>query len=164
MRIRAKRELFKSRKTAGGLAKLVGRGRRRNGVGGARGIYFDGVVNARAGDVADADEGPGKAGDFDVGDAAFLMLTSEMPLAQEPVTLVREKPSRGLFGVDAGGVDELRAIGDADVGEFEVFEGGDALVAGDGILVLDAAGEGVDAEEAAGKAGGIADRRRRCLR
>src|SRR5277367_1999812 len=57
--------------------------------------------------------------------------------------------------MDAGAVDEDGDVGDVDVGEAEVFDGGDTFVAGDRVFAHEAGVEDVEAEEAAGGAGDL---------
>ena len=65
---------------------------------------------------------------------AFLMFARKMPLAQVPVTLARVRPSRGLCGWMLVPSTRIGTSVDVDVGEAEVFDGGDAFVAGDGVF------------------------------
>src|SRR5277367_4100276 len=57
--------------------------------------------------------------------------------------------------MDAGAVDEDGDVGDVDVGEAEVFDGGDTFVAGDRVFAHEAGVEDIEAEEAAGGAGDV---------
>ncbi len=57
--------------------------------------------------------------------------------------------------VDACAVYQDGRAGYVNVGEAEVFDGGDAFVAGDGVFAHEAGVEDVETEEAAGGAGDL---------
>ena len=46
--------------------------------------------------------------------------------------------------MDAGAIDERGSVGDFDVGKVEVFDGGDTVVAGDGVFAHEAGVEDVE--------------------
>src|ERR1035437_8804693 len=78
---------------------------------------------------------------------AFFMLASAMPLPQVPGHVGERKTIQRLARMNRAGIDQRRHVGDTDVAEGEVANGGNALVAGDGELVLLAAVQHVDAQE-----------------
>ena len=114
-----------------------------------------GSGQAFAGYVGDVEEWAGEAGDFDVSDVGVFDVCEEDAFGAGAGDVGESEAVEGFVGVDAGAVDEDGDVVDFDVGEAEVFDGGDAFVAGDGVFAHEAGVEDVEAEEAADGAGDV---------
>ena len=106
--------------------EFVGRGGCGDGVGEFGWVDGGGAGEAFAGDVADVQEWAGEAGDFDVLDDGVFDVCEEDAFGAGAGDVFEGEALEGFVGVNAGAVDEGGDVGDADVGEAEVFDGGDA--------------------------------------
>src|SRR5271154_5060596 len=135
------------------LVEFVGCCWGRDGVGEFGWVDGGGAGEAFAGYVVDVEQWAGEASDFDVFDDGVFDVCEEDAFGAGAGDVFQGEAFKRFVRVNAGAVDEDGGVVDFDVGEAEIFDGGDAFVAGDGVFAGDAGGEDVEAKEAADVAG-----------
>ena len=88
--------------------------------------------------VGDAEKRAFEAGDLDFFDGGVFDVCEEYAFGAGAGDVLEGKAVEGFCRVDAGAVNEDRDVGDVDVGEAKVFDGGDPFVAGDGVFAHEA--------------------------
>ena len=97
-------------------------------------VDSDGSREAGSGYVSDAEKRAFEAGDFDFPDGGVFDVREVDALGAGASDVFQGEAFEGFCWVDAGAVDEDGDVGDVDVGEAEIFDSGDAFVAGDGVF------------------------------
>ncbi len=133
--------------------EFVGFSRSGDGVGEFGRVDGGGSSQAGSGYVGDAEKLAFEAGDLDFPDDSVFDVCEEDAFGAGAGDVFEGEAIEGFCRVDAGAVDEYGDVGDFDVGEAKVFDGGNACVAGDGVFAHEAGVEDVEAEEAASGAG-----------
>ena len=107
------------------------------------------VLEAFAGYVAGVEEGCRRSRLRHVFDVGVFDVCERDAFGAGAGDVGESQAVEGFVRVDGGAVDEDGDVVDFDVGEAEVLDGRDAIVAGDGIFAHEAGVEDVEAEEAA---------------